>query len=427
MMKNVHIGWGPVGMTTIKSSSKLKLTLNKINHTGVKDSKFKLEIISKYEETPVWQSSNERIAKVDQEGNVTLLNEGAAVITVTSGKLTGKCVIKVVLSAEQEFLRDIEEGNATLLQSINKTVVISNNVEIKLNNNTLTGELFTEQNGEIIEGNTDSVAIWAKAGSHVNITGNGEVRSQDAKYSMAVWAQGGTVIINGGKYYNEGDGCDLIYASAGGNVYIYGGEFHATGNSGNSPATKNKFSALNVKDSDYKSGVSKIVVYGGKFYGFDPANNVSEGPNTNFVAEGYQSIEVEPGVWEVVKKPETPDQPESSKLDSSKIYYGVISFNEYENVVTEGLHQIDEKLILKAVNSDNISLADLKPNQLFEISHKEGDIMIVLMSNFNAYIKNPLGEDLYEFADANGMTEIKGFKLFGELAQNTANTLVYVK
>ena len=35
-------------------------------------------------------------------------------------------------------------------------------------------------------------------------------------------------------------------------------------------------------------GTSKITVYGGRFYGFDPANNVSEGPNTNFVAEGYE-------------------------------------------------------------------------------------------------------------------------------------------
>ena len=65
MMKNVHVGWGPVGMTIIKEPSKPKLKLNRINHTGEKDSEFKLEIISKYEELPVWQSSNENVAKVD--------------------------------------------------------------------------------------------------------------------------------------------------------------------------------------------------------------------------------------------------------------------------------------------------------------------------------------------------------------------------
>ena len=113
---------------------------------------------------------------------------------------------------------------------------------------------------------------------------------------MAVWSDGGSVTINGGKFYNGGDGCDLIYASAGGNIKIYGGEFHATERSGDVPGTKNRFSALNLKD---KSG-SSITVYGGTFYGFNPANNVSEGPNTNFVAEGYESKEISEGVWQVM-------------------------------------------------------------------------------------------------------------------------------
>lgn len=123
--------------------------------------------------------------------------------------------------------------------------------------------------------------------------------AQNADYSMAVWAQGGTVEIKGGKFYNGGDGCDLIYASAGGKVYIYGGEFHATERSGEVPGTKNKYSALNIKDAD--RATSKIVVYGGKFYGFNPADNVSETEHTNFVAEGYVSMEIEPNVFEVRK------------------------------------------------------------------------------------------------------------------------------
>ena len=81
---------------------------------------------------------------------------------------------------------------------------------------------------------------------------------------------------------------------------IHGGEFHATERSGEVEGTKNRFSALNIKDAD--RGTSSIVVYGGKFFGFDPANNLSEGPETNFVAEGYKSVEVESGVWEVMPK-----------------------------------------------------------------------------------------------------------------------------
>ena len=59
-------------------------------------------------------------------------------------------------------------------------------------------------------------------------------------------------------------------------------------------------------ENDGKDG-SKIVVYGGKFHNFNPADNKSEtaawrdaNPN-QFVAEGYISVEVEPNVWEVKK------------------------------------------------------------------------------------------------------------------------------
>ena len=57
---------------------------------------------------------------------------------------------------------------------------------------------------------------------------------------------------------------------------------------------------MNIKDRDRAN--SSIVVYGGTFYGFDPSNNLSEGPNTNFVAEGYQSVKRDgEDIWDVVK------------------------------------------------------------------------------------------------------------------------------
>ena len=201
-------------------------------------------------------------------------------------------------------------GNITLYQDYRPTspVVLGEGTELTLNLNykTIYAPTFAENNGSILEGDSDSYAFWVKENSKLTIEGDGVVISRDADYSMAVWAQGGTVEIKGGKFYNSGDGCDLIYASAGGTVYIYDGEFHATENTGAEPATGNKYSALNIKNSD--RDISDIIVYGGKFYGFDPANNQSE-PNPSeewlnkhpngFVAVGYESIEIEPNVWEV--------------------------------------------------------------------------------------------------------------------------------
>lgn len=155
------------------------------------------------------------------------------------------------------------------------------------------------------DGSTNSYGLWVRGGK-ITIKGNGTIEARDADYSMAVWANGGNVIISGGTYINHGDGCDLIYASNGGIVEIYDGEFKATEYKGLEPGTGNKHSALNIKNSDRHN--SNIIVYGGKFYGFDPANNVSE-PNPSeewleshpngFVALGYESVEIEPGVWEV--------------------------------------------------------------------------------------------------------------------------------
>lgn len=155
---------------------------------------------------------------------------------------------------------------------------------INLNNQRVVAPINAPEGGD-----SDSTAFQVDAG-HLVLQGDGEVVAQEATYSNAVYARGGQVDILGGIYSNAGDNCDLIYAAGTAQINIYGGEFRATKNSGAS-GTGNEYTALNIKDKDRET--AKITVYGGKFYGFDPANNVSEGANTNFVAEGYESIESE--------------------------------------------------------------------------------------------------------------------------------------
>lgn len=410
-MRNVHIGWGPVGMTKIKTQSKPKLQLNKVNYTGKLDSEFKLIIISDYEVAPVWQSSNEDIVKVDQDGNITLVGEGTAVITVTSGKLVGRCSIKVVLSKEQQFEKDLKAGKVVLTTSITKTAVVSNKTSLSLNNQTLMGELFTESNGQILEGNSDSYAIWVKEGGEITINGDGEVRSQDARYSMAVWAQGGNVTINGGKFINGGEGSDLIYASAGGKVYIYGGEFHPSQKQEGVVGTADDFTALNIKDGD--RATSEIVVYGGKFYNFNPANNQSEGPNTSFVAEGYESVEVKPNVWEVRKI--------KSIIDETKIYYGTIT----PNLETfTGYSDFTEQDLINAINNGTLKAIQAQEQENLTAQLTEFQALVVLIptnSKLKAF-KSVLGNE-FPFAEknteanlhSNGEIIVGDFKVYGEL------------
>lgn len=194
----------------------------------------------------------------------------------------------------EAFLAEVAAGGVVTLDAdltLSAPIAIEKDVTIDLNGYTLTNTPWDE------DGESNAYMFWVKQGK-LTLTGNGNVIVPDAIYSMAVWANGGDVEINGGTYKNGGDSCDLIYASKAGKIEINGGEFVAAGPaSGNAPGTKNPYSALNIKDAN-KSTCS-IAVKGGKFFKFNPADNLSENPKMNFVAEGYESVA--DGDWFVVK------------------------------------------------------------------------------------------------------------------------------
>lgn len=113
-MKNVHVGWGPVGMTKIMFKENSKLILNKTFITLELDSTFKLSINSEYEETPVWKSSNESVVIVDQSGNISVVGYGVADIIVTSGQLKGVCKISVPKPNQPDIPTEPDEPSVKL-------------------------------------------------------------------------------------------------------------------------------------------------------------------------------------------------------------------------------------------------------------------------------------------------------------------------
>lgn len=89
---------------------------------------------------------------------------------------------------------------------------------------------------------------------------------------------GGKITVNGGKYTSVGE---CLFQSNKGNIYIKGGEFNA--------ANGASFT-LNLYDQNRAS--SLIEVTGGKFHGFNPADNPSEGAGTDYVPAGYDVTNV---------------------------------------------------------------------------------------------------------------------------------------
>ena len=122
--------------------------------------------------------------------------------------------------------------------------------------------------------------------SSLEINGEGTLRCAN-NYGLWNNSAEGKIVINGGNVEAE---THAVYAQTG-VIEINGGSFKLT-NAATADRDENgnlKF-LINCLDANYQSGKANIVVKGGKFYEFDPANNASEGAGTNYVAEGYHSV-----------------------------------------------------------------------------------------------------------------------------------------
>ena len=155
----------------------------------------------------------------------------------------------------------------------------------------------------LVAASTDAIVV---EGANLTINGNGDVKAatNDASSANALWVKYGNVVINGGNYYVGADNTlrnDCIYLGAASlkaeaanhvsTITINGGTFEAKVEDG-------QYWVLNVQDDFYRAG-SKIVVYGGSYKNFNPANNKSEGAGTNFLAPG-KTVE-QNGDWYIVK------------------------------------------------------------------------------------------------------------------------------
>jgi hypothetical protein len=159
----------------------------------------------------------------------------------------------------------------------------------------VTEDTVLDLTGLTIEAAGDTFVV--EAGT-LTLNGDGVVKAGTSGVGSwcAVWANGGHVIINGGTYSvggdeNSTDGNhqnDVIYTKKGGTVVINGGTFLNDG------------TVWTLNQNDSTGG--KITVYGGTFYNWDPKNNVSEGADTSFVADGYCSIGKD-NVYVVVVRP----------------------------------------------------------------------------------------------------------------------------
>lgn len=191
-------------------------------------------------------------------------------------------------------VKELEELTAAIAAGGNVRIVESIDIPTALNI-TIDTTITNDETISISEDTVGDGVFKATAGT-LTLNGKGIINGVGKNdWNMAIWAtENGKVIINDGYFTNEGATAevdpahfDLIYASGNGQIEINGGEFKCE-----TPAW-----TLNVKDKD--RATAGIVVKGGRFHGFNPADCASEGEHTNFVAPGYKVVETD-GIFEVM-------------------------------------------------------------------------------------------------------------------------------
>ncbi len=130
---------------------------------------------------------------------------------------------------------------------------------------------------------TNFTALIVSADTTINASDEGGIDTgTNGGYGINV-KNGAKLTINGGYYYGGGTAVQVQSGTA----IINGGTFACEPYS--DPTYGYNF-LMNCIDSAYKDGTAKIIIKGGTFINFNPADCKAEGAGTNFVAEGYKVV-----------------------------------------------------------------------------------------------------------------------------------------
>ena len=185
------------------------------------------------------------------------------------------------LAPEAIYMAAATGGDFTLTEDVvlKEPLVIQSSLVLNLNGYSLNGGKVDtpEMTG------TDISAITIENGATLTIEGEGNIVGTE----YGVYVKNGNVVVKGGNI-TAGTSAVQVYN---GTANIEGGKFSAT--------SSNVY-VINCIDTNWKNGTAKVSITGGTFVGFNPADNAAEGAGTNFVADGYQTVDRGNGAYTVI-------------------------------------------------------------------------------------------------------------------------------
>lgn len=167
-------------------------------------------------------------------------------------------------------------------------------------------EVVIDLNGKTIRNTADlwdvpdkyanNWSLLSVKGGALTIKGAGTLQAKENDCYAVDVQDGGTVVIEDGTYVGN---IHAVYVQKG-TAEIKGGKYSIQQTY--PEAAKAYGFVLNCFDENRKNGTAKILVSGGEFVKFNPADCVAEGAGTNFVIAGYKSVASGTDVWKVVKE-----------------------------------------------------------------------------------------------------------------------------
>lgn len=167
-------------------------------------------------------------------------------------------------------------------------------------------EVVIDLNGKTISNTADlwdvpnkvanNWSLLSVKGGILTIKGAGTLQAKENDCYAVDVQDGGTVVIEDGTYVGN---IHAVYVQKG-TAEIRGGKYSIQQTY--PEAAKAYGFVLNCFDENRKNGTAKILVSGGEFVKFNPADCVAEGAGTNFVIAGYKSVASGTDVWKVVKE-----------------------------------------------------------------------------------------------------------------------------
>lgn len=295
----------------------------------------------------------------------------ASAVTAFADAGAGTSVTEQVGStAYQKLAKAIADAKAgdtiTLSEDVDvqQTLVVDKQLTLNLAGHKLynTKDLWDQNVG-------DWSLISVRGQGDLTITGNGVLDAKENDcYAVDLQDEATKLTIKNGEFIGN---ITAVYANEG-EAVINGGKFWIRQLNANNVQDGYGLT-LNCYDANHRADIANIIVTGGTFYKFDPANNRAEGANTNFCVNGYTTTQdgdwytVNPRTYENVDTDVKPDEKNDTTEVGKPVDIDVtVTGNEDDvyNIAKFSLNFSDPK----AVETVKLKIDDEGEEQVFDLT-----------------------------------------------------------